>query len=162
MPAVASPPHDYNHQPHMELLSRLWGIRLYNGPTGWNWRTSPLRGDECSAAYGASHSASVRADEWGGESDKLGHTNIAFLGNAVKNAGGVRLGGCTCRQLGQSCYGLTWFPSSQPLLPLALRRSYTIVLQMHKFLFLCLCHPEEWQRNPEECLYDLSHLERLR
>lgn len=37
-----------------------------------------------SAAYGASRSASVRADEWGGEADKLGHTNVAFLGNAVK------------------------------------------------------------------------------
>lgn len=26
----------------------------------------------------------MRADEWGGEADKLGHTNVAFLGNAVK------------------------------------------------------------------------------
>lgn len=26
----------------------------------------------------------LRADEWGGEADKLGHANIAFLGNAVK------------------------------------------------------------------------------
>lgn len=68
----------------MELLSRLWGIGLWSGPTGWNRRTSLLRGDECSAAYGASCSASARADEWGGEADKLGHTNVAFLGNAVK------------------------------------------------------------------------------
>lgn len=26
----------------------------------------------------------MRADEWGGEADKLGHTNVAFVGNAVK------------------------------------------------------------------------------
>jgi len=26
----------------------------------------------------------VRADEWGGEAGKLGHTNVTFLGNAVK------------------------------------------------------------------------------
>lgn len=33
---------------------------------------------------GASRSASGRADERGGEADKLGHTDVAFLGNAVK------------------------------------------------------------------------------
>lgn len=26
----------------------------------------------------------MRADEWGGEADKLGHTDAVFLGNAVK------------------------------------------------------------------------------
>lgn len=73
----------------MEPLSRLWGKRLVERPDGMmrdrkKKRSSLLRGDERSAAYGASCSASVRADEWGGEADKLGHTNVAFLGNAVK------------------------------------------------------------------------------
>lgn len=49
-----------------------------------NQRTALLGGDECSAVDGASRSASVRADEWGGEADKLGHTDVPFLGNAVK------------------------------------------------------------------------------
>lgn len=84
VPAASSPPHCSDHQPHMELLSCPWGIELKYGPTRGKRRTSLLRGDECSAAYGASCSASVRADEWGGEADKLGHTNVAFLGNAVK------------------------------------------------------------------------------
>lgn len=47
-------------------------------------RPRSLRGNECSTADGASRSASVRADEWGGEADELGHTKVAFLGNAVK------------------------------------------------------------------------------
>lgn len=80
--AAASLPHYYDHQPHTDLLPCLWGTGLQNGPTGWNWRTPLLRGDECS--HGASCSASARADEWGGVTDKLGHAYIAFLGNAVK------------------------------------------------------------------------------
>lgn len=36
---------------------------------------------------GASRSASGRADERGGEADKLGHTDVAFLGKAVKTLG---------------------------------------------------------------------------
>lgn len=43
------------------------------------------RGDECSGAHGASCSASVTADERGGEVAKLGHADVAFLGNAVKS-----------------------------------------------------------------------------
>lgn len=66
----------------MDPLSCLLGTGLQNGPAGWNWRIALLWGDGCS--YGASCSASVRADEWGGETDKLGHANAAFLGNAVK------------------------------------------------------------------------------
>lgn len=50
-------------------------------------RTALLGGDECAAADGESCSASVRADEWGGEADELGHTDVAFLGNAVKVLG---------------------------------------------------------------------------
>lgn len=69
----------------MEPLSRPWGAGLRKRAEGV--RTGGPRSLEVMNApllYGASCSASVRADEWGGEADKLGHTNVAFLGNAVK------------------------------------------------------------------------------
>lgn len=66
------------------ILSHLWGTSLNTGPTEWDPGPWLLWGDECCAARGVSCSAYVRADEWGGEADKMGHTDVAFLGNAVK------------------------------------------------------------------------------
>lgn len=62
----------------------LRGTELWEGPTGWSRRTALPGGDGCAAAAGESRSAWVRADERGGAADELGHTDAAFLGNAVK------------------------------------------------------------------------------
>lgn len=57
------------------------GNRVVGRPDGMK-----TRGRRCSEVMndGASRRASGRADEWGGEADKLGHTDVPFLGNAVK------------------------------------------------------------------------------
>lgn len=74
----------------------------------------------------------MRADEWGGEADKLGHTNVAFLGNAVKTLEERSWVAARAYNWGRAAPTRLDFRS---LAPLALLKSYAFILPKQDLLF---------------------------
>lgn len=80
----------------------------------------------------------MRADEWGGEADKLGHTNVAFLGNAVKTLEECSWVAARAYNWGRAAPTRLDFLSLAPLALLALLKSYAFNLQKHSLLFFSI------------------------
>lgn len=77
----------------------------------------------------------MRADEWGGEADKLGHTNVAFLGNAVKTLEECSWVAARAYNWGRAAPARLDFLSPAPLALLALLKSSAFNSQKHALLF---------------------------
>lgn len=77
----------------------------------------------------------MRADEWGGEADKLGHTNVAFLGNAVKTLEECSWVAARAYNWGRAAPTRLDFRFLAPLALPALLKSYAFILPKQDCFF---------------------------